>query len=94
VLSAYRKLLEDISRLYVDAKKSQVRFTWETGRRIVEVEQDGAVRAEYGTGLIQKLSEELTQRHGEDSGFSETNLKRMRQFYLLYPKGAEAQNTR
>ncbi|NTU50024.1 MAG: hypothetical protein HGA87_03895 [Desulfobulbaceae bacterium] len=76
----YRKLVDDISRLYEEARDSWGRFAWETGRRIVEVEQDGALRARYGSRLISELSRTLTLKYG--GGFSPTNLSEMRRFYL------------
>ncbi len=83
----YTDLLDDIAALYEDAREGQVRFAWETGRRIVEVEQQGEVRAGYGSGLIRSLSADLTARYGAGSGFSETNLKVMRQLYRMNPGG-------
>ncbi|MDQ0033760.1 putative nuclease of restriction endonuclease-like (RecB) superfamily [Variovorax boronicumulans] len=59
---------------------------WQVGRHIVEFEQAGQARAEYGKALIEQLARDLTLRHGK--GFSRSNLIRIRQFYLLYPKGA------
>ena len=53
---------------------------WEVGRRIVEEEQRGRERAAYGERLIDRLSDDLTQRFGR--GFSKVNLKQMRKFYL------------
>jgi hypothetical protein len=53
---------------------------WEIGRRIVEFEQGGQQRAEYGEQLLAKLSVVLTARFGR--GFSERNLRQMRRFYL------------
>ena len=53
------------------------------GQRIVEFEQKGAIRAEYGKALIQQLSRDLTLRLGK--GFSRTNLIYMRLFYVRYP---------
>lgn len=53
---------------------------WEIGRRIVEFEQGGAERAEYGEGLLKRLSADLTTQFGR--GFSERNLEQMRLFYL------------
>jgi hypothetical protein len=61
----------------------QVRFGWETGRRIVEEEQNGAMRAAYGSALIQRLAKILTGKYGP--GFSVNTLRKMRQFYLLNP---------
>ena len=54
------------------------------GKRIVEEEQDGNKRAEYGKNLIKMLSEKLTKEFGK--GFSETNLKQMKTFYINYEK--------
>lgn len=56
---------------------------WEVGRRIVEEEQQGSHRAEYGANLIGHLSEYLTRKLG--GGFSQTNLKYIRQFYIIFP---------
>lgn len=58
---------------------------WQVGKYIVEYEQQGNVRAEYGKGVITSLSKRLMAEYG--SGFTTTNLKIMRQFYLSYPKG-------
>ena len=52
------------------------------GKRIVEEEQDGNKRAEYGKKLIKMLSEKLTKEFGK--GFSETNLEQMRKFFKVY----------
>ena len=54
------------------------------GKRIVEEEQGGEKRAEYGKSLIKNLSIRLTESYGK--GFSETNLKQMKNFYLAYKK--------
>ena len=55
---------------------------WKIGRDIVEAEQHGEARAQYGQALVQALSQKLTERYGK--GFSETNVRNMRQFYLEY----------
>jgi predicted nuclease of restriction endonuclease-like (RecB) superfamily len=60
----------------------QVTTNFEIGRRIVEYEQKGAKRAEYGTELLKELSSRLTREFGK--GFSEDNLALMRKFYLLF----------
>lgn len=52
------------------------------GKRIVEEEQDGNKRAEYGKNLIKMLSEKLTKEFRK--GFSETNLEQMRKFFKVY----------
>lgn len=56
---------------------------WEIGRLIVEYEQDGQVKAEYGKRSLVELSKRLTQDVGR--GFSRSNLQNMRNFYLAYP---------
>ena len=58
----------------------QVLTNFEIGRRIVEHEQRGAARAEYGKELLKELSVRLTEEFGK--GFSATNLKLMRQFFI------------
>ena len=83
-LDRFNKLVDEISRLYVDARRVQVQLGWQVGRRIVEEEQNGEMRGAYGAGLISRLSKSLTKKHG--SGFSESNLRKMRHFYLLQPK--------
>jgi len=57
---------------------------YEVGRMIVEEEQHGNNRADYGKYILKELSEYLTQQFGK--GFSVTNLKQMRQFYQIYEK--------
>lgn len=56
---------------------------WQVGRHIVEFEQAGKVRAEYGSALLKQLSHDLTLRHGK--GFSRSNLVYMRLLYQRYP---------
>ena len=64
---------------------TMVRTYFEVGKLIVEEEQNGKERAEYGKQLIEELSIRLNQEFGK--GFSATNLKQMRSFYLMYSKG-------
>ncbi|TNG96409.1 DUF1016 domain-containing protein [Pasteurellaceae bacterium UScroc12] len=59
-----------------------VQTYFEIGRMIVEEEQGGSERAEYGKGLLNSVAKKLTTEFGK--GFSVTNLKQMRQFYLIY----------
>ena len=61
---------------------AQVEANWLLGQRIVEQEQNGAKRAEYGKYVIKIASQELTKEFGK--GFSERNLLKYRQFYLLF----------
>ncbi|MBI5149379.1 MAG: thermonuclease family protein [Candidatus Omnitrophica bacterium] len=86
VVARFNKLVDDISRFVEDARRVQLQFAWETGRLIVVEEQNGEMRAAYGKELIPKLAKELTRKYGP--GFSDTNLRKMRHFYLLHPKQA------
>jgi len=67
------------------ANTAQVYTYYEIGRYIVEDEQGGKVRAEYGKGVLKRVSERLTERLGK--GWSEENLRLMRKFYTLYSHG-------
>ena len=62
-----------------------VKGYWEIGRYIVEDEQHGEKRASKGDAIIKKLSEKLTSEYG--SGFDYSNVKHMKIFYLIFPKG-------
>ena len=69
----------------LSALNEQILLTyWEIGRHIIEFEQHGSERAEYGTALINNLSKDLKVRHGK--GFSRSNIQLMRLFYIKYPK--------
>ena len=81
LLSGISDLLECARRTAARAVNSILTATyWEVGRRIVEYEQGGRARAEYGERLLQTLAQDLTARHGR--GFSGRNLRQMRAFYL------------
>lgn len=69
----------------------QVRTNFEIGRRIIEHEQGGEERAEYGKALLKKLSAGLTAEFGR--GFSEDNLSLMRRFYLAYKDSPKISET-
>ena len=69
--------------------KSDLNAYFEIGRLIVEA-QGGEARAKYGNKLIKEYSERLTKELGK--GYNVSNLKRMRQFYLLFEKGAALQH--
>ena len=83
--------LEQLSGLLTEARQQAVRTIhtllvqtyWQIGRRIVEEEQGGSERAGYGERLLAQLAKDLTHRFGR--GFSQHNLKPMRQFYLRFP---------
>lgn len=85
-----RDFLQSVSDVLAKARKnaktavnlSMVYAYFEIGRMIVEEEQHGANRAAYGSQLLKELSAYLTEIYGR--GFSLTNLKQMRQFYLTY----------
>lgn len=84
-------LLGQLRGLIVEARQqalravdvAQVRTCWEVGRHIVEFEQEGAVRAAYGAGLLPRLAERLTADFGK--GFDASNLRYMRLFYQAFP---------
>lgn len=92
--AAYQELVARISETFNQGRaqalgainRQLIDTYWQVGRHIVEFEQGGEVRAEYGTALLDTLSHDLRLRHGK--GFSRSNLIRVRQFYLAYPKGA------
>lgn len=91
----YQNLLGRISEVYTVGRSRAhqavnevlVETYWQIGRHIVEFEQEGKVRAERGKGVLVQLCRDLSLRHGK--GFSRSNVIRMRQFYLAYPKGAK-----
>jgi hypothetical protein len=84
-------LYEDISRILLEARQKvytsinseMVMAYWRIGKRIVEEEQLGEKRAEYGAFLINQVSERLSEEFGK--GFSIANVKNFRQFYLISP---------
>ncbi len=78
------ELLEAARRNAARAVNALITATyWEIGRRIVEFEQRGKKRAEYGEELLQRLAQDLTARFGR--GFSYPNVNKFRQFYLAFP---------
>ena len=72
------------NKVYKTANFAMVEAYWNIGKSIIE-EQGGNEKAEYGTGLLKELSKQMTQDFGK--GFTVTNLKYMRQFYLVFPNG-------
>jgi len=87
----YSKLITEIGGIFTSGKQkaySQVNSTlvetyWKIGKRIVEFEQAGNEKAEYGTELLDKLSHDLFRIYGK--GFSRRNLLDMRRFFVYYP---------
>ncbi len=76
-------LAEARNRTWQAINSAMVAAYWEVGRAIVEEEQQGLQRAEYGKQVLAGLSARLTAEFG--SGFDRTNLQQMRNFYLAYP---------
>ena len=72
------------SKVYQTANFAMVEAYWNIGKSIIE-EQGGNEKAEYGAGLLKELSKQMTHDFGK--GFTVTNLKYMRQFYLTFPNG-------
>lgn len=66
---------------YAAINQSMIETYWHIGRRIVEEEQNGERRAEYGERIIEKLSKQLSLRYGK--GFSSRYLRSFRKFYLV-----------
>ncbi len=84
--SEIRELIENYEvnhrvRAFQD-NSEKLQMNWNVGRLLVEA-QGGLNRAKYGDGLIKKWSKKLSELYG--TNYSYTNLKYMRQFYLLYP---------
>ena len=86
------QLAEKIEVLITEARKkiasvantAQVYTYYEIGRYIIEDEQGGKVRAEYGKGVLKRVSERLTERLGK--GWSVDTLENARNFYNIYAK--------
>ena len=91
---AYSQLLDQISACFREGQSAAARAVnvqllktyWTIGQYIVEFEQGGDAKAQYGSKLMETLSKDLSQLHGK--GFSLSNLKRIRQFFLQYPNSA------
>ena len=84
--TSIKELLEQARRRIYRNINSEMIFTyWQIGKMIVG-KQRGNQRADYGDGLIRELSAKLTKDFGR--GFDESSLRRMRQFYTLFPKCA------
>lgn len=80
-----RSILENArNQVYSAANSAMVYAYWNIGKSIVEA-QGGNERAEYGKKIISELSQKLTEDFGK--GFTVSNLKYMRQFYLMFPNG-------
>lgn len=86
-----QQFIQDIKSIVNNARQGAYRAInttmvgayWHIGQRIVEEEQDGSHRAEYGKFILKELSSVLNNEFGK--GFDERELRRMRQFYLTFP---------
>jgi len=84
LLNKVGSLLENARKLVsYQVNQILVKTYWEIGKEIVEFEQRGKEKAEYGSGLLKRISSDLTLRYGK--GFSEDNLEKMRKFYRFFP---------
>lgn len=91
-LIPYHDLVSTIGELLAQGREQAgraintilVQTYWQIGRHIVEFEQGGKVKSEYGSELLDRLSKDLTLKFGK--GFSRSNLYQIRQFYLRFPK--------
>ena len=83
VYASIKKILDEArSKVMRTVNFAMVQAYWEIGRIIVEEEQSGKERAEYGRALIEDLSKRLAADYGQ--GFTTTNLWYMRQFHLTF----------
>src|SRR5580698_2600533 len=84
LLHSLRELIQDARQKVLRAVDAvQVQTCWEIGRHIVEFEQGGSARAEYGTRLMQQSPSSLAAEFGR--GFDTSNLRYMRLFYQAFP---------
>lgn len=87
----YQQLITSISTRLEQGRREAVQQVntvlvqtyWHIGKHIVEFEQQGSEKAEYGANLLKKLSRDLNSTYGK--GFSRSNLQYMRLLYVNYP---------
>jgi predicted nuclease of restriction endonuclease-like (RecB) superfamily len=92
--NVYQALIANIGNLYETSKvrvfqavnAQLVETYWQIGQQIVEFEQGGKHKSQYGSDLINRLSKDLKLRYGK--GFSRSNMTRFRQFYIAFPNRA------
>ena len=89
--NVYQRLLAEITAVYDQAARDMKEAVdvilkdayWEIGKRVVQVEQGGELRADYGKRLLESIARDMA---GTDrKGFSVTNLRNMRRVYLAFP---------
>lgn len=89
--SEYDRLLTNVGKTLKQGRQNtaaainsaMVETYWKIRRQIVEYEQHGNEKAEYGSGLLKRLSNDLSIRYG--GGFGMSNISKMRKMYLNYP---------
>ena len=82
-IESLKQIVHSVRKMaYASVNYAQVASNWLIGRRIVEEEQAGEIRAEYGKHVIELASKALTKEFGK--GFSETNLRSFRRFYIEF----------
>ena len=90
-LTIYQSVIDDVKDIissgmesaYNATSRAMVLTYWNVGKRIVEQEQNGNQRAEYGTAMMDALAEELTREYGKS--YSKRNLQYFRKFYQCFP---------
>ncbi len=90
--SGYKYLINDIGNLLHKNRTKTIQYVnnilvetyWYIGKRIVEFEQKGNEKAEYGSKLLKQLSKDLSLSYGK--GFSRSNIQYMRLIFIKYPK--------
>lgn len=90
--NSYSSLKKEISQLLIAGREQAgravntilVQTYWQIGRHIVEFEQGGEAKSEYGSNLLDRLSRDLTLEFGK--GFSRSNLFQIRNLYINFPK--------
>ncbi|MBR0318646.1 MAG: DUF1016 family protein [Spirochaetia bacterium] len=88
----YEILLQNVGKVLKKGRESviaaikaaNVKTYWEIGKNIIEYEQKGNEKAEYGSDLLNRLSKDLTARYG--TGFSRSNVFYIRKLYITYKK--------
>lgn len=91
-VKTYNELIDNIGSTLQKARQNAikainaelVKANWEIGKYIVEFEQNGKAKADYGSALLSNLAKDLNLKYGK--GFSKSNIYLCRQFYLKYQK--------
>lgn len=92
IIKSYQTLINNIvdlldiarTKAYYQVNTLLVKTYWKIGQYIIEFEQSGHQKAEYGSNLIDDLAKDLKEKYGK--GFSRSNLYLFREFFIKYPK--------